>query len=55
MVSHPPTRFDGHRCCDGGDIKFLVVEEQHSACSPLNLLLLFISIAHGLKVHSIKR
>ena len=44
MVSHHPTEFIGNGQCGSGDIMFSVVEEQDSACSRLNLPLLFISV-----------
>ena len=40
--------FSMSRHCGSADIKFLVVEEQDSTCSRLNLPLLFISKAHGM-------
>ena len=49
-----PAKFAGHRHCgSGGDVMFLVVEEQDSTCSRLNPLLLFISKRHGLKARDI--
>ena len=53
MVSHHAAKFGGLRHCYGGDTTFLVVEEQDFTCCPLDLALLFISKAHGLKVHGI--
>ena len=41
MVSHHPANFGGHRYCGRGDIILLVVDEQDSTCSRLNLPLLF--------------
>ena len=47
MVSYHPAKFDGHRHWVSGDM-FLVVEEQDSSGSHLNLPLLFITKAHGM-------
>ena len=44
MVNHHPAKFGTHRHCGSGDIILLVVEEQDSACSRLNPLLLFIFV-----------
>ena len=43
MVSQHTAKFGSHRHCSSGDIVFLVVEEQDSTCSRLNLLFLFLS------------
>ena len=53
MVSYHPAKLDGHRHCGSGDIMFLVVEGQDSTCPRFKLPVLFISIEHGLKAHSI--
>ena len=42
MASHYPARFDDYRYCSSGDT-YLVVEEQDSTCSCLNLTLPFTS------------
>ena len=47
-LSHYPGKFVGHSHNGSGAIMFLVVEEQDSISSCLNLSLLFISKAHGL-------
>ena len=52
MVSHHPVKCCGHGHCVSGDM-FLVVEGQDSTCPRFNLLILFISKGHGLKVHNI--
>ena len=48
MVIHYPTKFDGHKICDSGDMILLVAEGQDFTCSHLILSLLFISKAHGM-------
>ena len=53
MVSHHPFKFDGHEHCGSGDIIFLLVEEQDSTCSRLNLPFIFSSKRHGLKAYTI--
>ena len=53
MVSHHPVKFGGQRQCGGGDIMFLVAEEEDSRCSHLNPPLLFISKGYGWKAHGI--
>ena len=45
-----PAKFGGHRHSFSGDM-FLVVEEQYFTCSCLTPALLFISQAHGMKIH----
>ena len=47
MVSRHPAKFDGHSHCRRENM-FLVVQEQDSICSRLNLPLLFISKARGM-------
>ena len=49
MITHHHAKCDGHSHCGGGDIMFLVVEEQDSTCSRLNPSLLFISKGRDLK------
>ena len=51
MISHHPALFGGHRCCDNGDIMFLIVEGQDSTCSGLDPPLMYISKAQSMKVH----
>ena len=46
-MSHQPDSFNGHGG-DRGDIMFLVVEEEDSTCSLLNLSLMFFSKADGM-------
>ena len=46
MISH----FCDHSHCSSRDIMLLVVEKEDSKCSCFNLLILFISKSHGLKV-----
>ena len=53
MISHHSVKFGGHRHCGNGDIMVLTVEEQDSTRFCLNLALLFIPTAHGLKAHGI--
>ena len=45
-MMHQPAKFGGHRRCGGGDIIFLVDEEEHSRWSDFNLLLQFITTYH---------
>ena len=47
MVGRHPAKFGGHRHCRRENM-FLVVQEQDSICSRLNLPLLFISKARGM-------
>ena len=42
MEGQHPGKFDSHTNCGGGDMRVLVVEEQDSIWSCLNLPLLFI-------------
>ena len=53
MVGHQPANFGDHQHCPGGDTMFLVVDWQNSTYSSINMSLLFISKAHGLKPHGI--
>ena len=48
MVSH---QVCGHRYCDSGTIMLLAFGVEDFACSLLNLLLLFVSKAQGIKAH----
>ena len=54
MVSHHPGKFGGHRHCGSGDKMFFVVEGQDSTCPRLDLLLLFISKARGMRCSHIR-
>ena len=47
MVSYHPAKFSDHWHCGSGNM-FLVVEEEYSTWSRVNLPLLFVSQAHGM-------
>ena len=51
MVSHHPTKFRGLRNCGSEDM-FLVVKGQDSACSHLDLPLLFTSKSNSMTAQS---
>ena len=49
MVNHHPAKFGGHRRYSSGVTMFLVVKEQDSTCSRLNLPLLSVFKGQALK------
>ena len=49
MVNHHPAKFGGHRRYSSGVTMFLVVKEQDSTCSHLNLPLLSVFKGQALK------
>ena len=48
MLSNHPAKSGGHRHCGSRYMMFLMVEEEDSLCTRLNLLLVFISKVHGM-------